>query len=280
MKFLLLPIALLTTLTLSAQSVEDITQKHMGAMLVDLQAYIADNPEAADLQEAYNSGIQAAYVTGKNDVVVSLLGLQFDAVLAQEDAPEQEVIQTGMMLAQFAQQQGDNGAAQKVKAAFDERAEANPGSSYAQVSQALASMLSKPGIGSVPELSGTTLDGQEISVEDYRGKVVLLDFWATWCAPCIEELPSLKATYEKYHGKGFEIISISLDRSVEPLNKLISEETLSWVHLYDADQDVSLADRFGITSIPSMFLLNQNGKIVALDPRGAQLETEVAKLLE
>jgi len=266
---------------LSAQNVETIQEKHMGAMLEDLKTYIAENPEADDLEQAYQSGIQAAYVTGKNKEVVSLLNMQFASLLEREDAPEQEVIQTGMMLAQFAQQNGYTETVRLVQETFAERAEATPGSQYGQVAQALEGMLNKPGIGSQPELSGTTLEGNDISLEDYRGQVVLLDFWATWCPPCIEGLPEIKEVYEKYNDEGFEVIGISLDRSIEPLNDFIAEEELPWIHLYDSDQELSLADKFGITSIPSLFLLDQNGKIVALDPRGeGVLEAEVAKLLD
>jgi thiol-disulfide isomerase/thioredoxin len=269
------------TLSITAQtSVESITQKHMSAMLQDIKTYIQENPEAEDLSAAYQSGIQAAYVTGQNGEVVSLLDLQFDDLLSRENAPEQEVIQTGMMLAQFAQQNGQKDVMEKVKEIFEQRAAANPNSSYAQVTQALAGMVNKPGIGDTPELSGTTVDGKEISLEDYRGKVVLLDFWATWCPPCVEGLPEIKAVYEKYGDKGFEIIGISLDQSIDPLKTFIEEENLDWINLYDADQTASLADQFSVSSIPSLFLLNQEGEIVALDPRGpGVLENEVAKLL-
>jgi peroxiredoxin len=278
MKLSLLLTSLSFGIYVSAQSVQDITEKHMGALLTDIKAYIEANPEAADLNEAFQSGIQAAYVTGQNEEVVTLLDLQFDG-LVEQDAPEQELIQTGMMLAQFAQQNGNRDAAEKVKAVFEERAAENSDSSYPQVVQALTSMLGKPGIGDVPELSGTTIEGENISLEDYRGKVVLLDFWATWCPPCVEKMPEVKAVYDTYHEKGFDVIGISLDRSMDPLKSFIEEEKLGWANILDGDQEASLADQFGVTSIPSLFLLDQNGKIVALDPHGGDLEAEVAKLL-
>lgn len=250
-------------------------------MLEDIKTYIAENPEADDLNEAYQSGIQAAYVTGKNDEVISLLTLQFEGLLAEMQADDQAIIQTGMMLAQFAVQQGQSDTAQMVKDAFDERAEADPSSQYGQVAQALSGMLNKPGIGATPELTATTLEGNEISLEDYRGKVVLLDFWATWCPPCIEGLPEIKKAYAAYKDKGFEIIGISLDRTIEPLEDFIAEEDLDWVNVYDADQDSSLADQFSVTSIPTLYLLNQEGEIVAMNPRGeGVLEAELAKLLD
>lgn len=270
-----------TLLPIFATSVEEITATHMKAMLEDLKSYISDNPDASDLNEAYQSGIQAAYLIGETDAVVSLLKMQFTSLNEQENVEEQQLIETGMMLAQFAQQEGKMDSVKLVKEVFDGRAKENPSSSYAQVSQALQSMLNKPSIGSSPEFSGTTVEGTSISLDDYKGKVVLLDFWATWCPPCIESLPELKQVYQKYHKEGFEIIGISLDRSIEPLTEFIDEENLDWVHVFDDDQASSLADQFSVTSIPSLFLLDQDGKIVALDPRGeGELEAEVAKLLK
>lgn len=280
-KFLLLTCTILTTLSLSAASVKSITDKHMGAMLSDIKTYILENPEAEDLDAAYQAGIQAAYVTGQNKEVTALLTLQFEGLLAKEDAEEEAVIQTGMMLAQFSQQQGDKESTVMVQEAFAARAKENPGSSYAQVAQALEAMVNKIGVGDSPELSATTLEGKEISLAEFKGKVVLIDFWATWCPPCIEGLPEIKKAYHAYKDKGFEIIAISLDQSIEPLEEFIAEEDLNWINVFDADQKSSLADQFNVTSIPSLYLLDQEGKIVALNPRGeGVLEAELEKLLD
>ena len=268
-------------LTLSAASVQSITEKHMSAMLEDIKSYIAENPDAEDLSEAYQTGIQAAYVTGQNEEVISLLTLQFEDLLAEMQADDQAIIQTGMMLAQFAQQTGKSDTTRMVKEVFDERAEADPNSQYGQVAGELTRMLNTPAIGDTPELTATTLEGKEIALEDYRGKVVLLDFWATWCPPCIEGLPEIKKAYAAYKDKGFEIIGISLDQNIEPLEEFIAEEDLNWINIYDANQDASLADQFSVSSIPTLYLLDQEGKIVALNPRGeGVLENELAKLLD
>ena len=279
MKTILFTLCLALGTLAHAQSAQSILEKHMGAMLTDLNAYIEANPDAADLLDAIQSAVQAAFVTDQSEEVVRLLDLQFKALTAMDMPPEQETIQTGMMLAQFALQNGNSDAAKSVQDAFEVLAKKNPDAAYGQVGASLQAMLSKPSIGVSPELSGTTLDGDKISLEDYKGKVVLLDFWATWCGPCVRKMPEVKAVYDKYNKDGFDIIGISLDRSVDPLKEFIAENGLGWKNIFDGDQDQSLADQFGITSIPSLFLLNQEGTIVALDPHGGDLDGEVAKLL-
>jgi thiol-disulfide isomerase/thioredoxin len=150
---------------------------------------------------------------------------------------------------------------------------------FAQIYAQLDAQMNKPGIGTTPELSGTTLEGKQINLDDYEGKVVLLDFWATWCGPCIAEMPNVKKVYEDYHDKGFEIIGISLDRSVEPLKEYIAENNIAWANIYDADQENSIADQFSITAIPSMFIVGKDGKIAAVNARGPELGKTVAELL-
>jgi len=280
MKFIALLLLPSLLSPLFADNAKEISDRHMAAMLQELKTYIAGNPEAADLNEAYELGVQAAYMTDDTAEVVALLKMQFKGLTAQPGASEEQVIQTGMMLAQFSLQEGDGAPAREVKEVFDELAAANPDSSYGQVTAALRGMLETPQMGGVPELSGTTLDGKDISLEDYRGKVVLLDFWATWCGPCVEEIPNVKAVYDTYRDQGFEIIGISLDRSIDPLKEFIADKGLEWPTIFDADQKASLADQFGITSIPTLYLVDRDGKIAAMNPRGAALEPAVAKLLK
>lgn len=276
----LLAAGLLPVGPLSAASVEEITSEHYGAMLKDLDAYIQENPEADDLPAAYENAIQAAFSTGDTDKVVTLLGRQFDLLSEQKPLPVQELAQTGMMRAQFAMRNGNSGVVKEVHEDFKALAETRDDPIFQQVLGMLKGMTAKPAIGSEPELEGTTLEGEEISLDDYRGKVVMIDFWATWCGPCIAELPTVKAAYEKYHDKGFEIIGVSLDRSRETLVTFIEKENIAWPNIFDPGQEASLADQFGVTSIPSVFLVDQKGEIAALDPRGPQLEQELAKLLE
>ena len=129
-----------------------------------------------------------------------------------------------------------------------------------------------------PEFKVKDLKGKEISLEKYRGKVVLLDFWATWCGPCIAELPNVQKTYEKYKDKKFEIIGISLDRSATKLDNFLKKRELPWVHYWDDGDKV--ADQYRVTAIPSMFLLDGKGIIRTTNLRGAKLEKAVDALVK
>ena len=129
-----------------------------------------------------------------------------------------------------------------------------------------------------PNFEVKDLKGEELSLEKYKGHVVLLDFWATWCGPCIAELPNVKKVYEKYKDQKFQIVGISLDRALTPLETFVEQEELGWVHHWD--QGGQIANQYKVTGIPSMFLLDGQGIIRKAGLRGHALGTAVAELVE
>ncbi len=135
-----------------------------------------------------------------------------------------------------------------------------------------------------PDFDVKDLDGKPLAIANYKGKVVMLDFWATWCGPCVGEVPNVAAVYQKYHDKGFEIIGISLDREGDK-DKLISftkEHNMPWRQYFDGQYWTNqLAVKYGIQSIPAAFLLDASGKIIAKGEaiRGPALEPAVKKAL-
>jgi len=131
-----------------------------------------------------------------------------------------------------------------------------------------------------PDFNEKDTAGKPLSLSGYRGKVVLVDFWATWCGPCITELPNVLATYEKHHSAGFEIIGISLDQDGKKLANFVKEKKMTWPQFFDGNGwQNKLAQQYGVNSIPATYLLDREGKIVAKDLRGEKLEAAVAAAL-
>jgi thiol-disulfide isomerase/thioredoxin len=124
------------------------------------------------------------------------------------------------------------------------------------------------------------VDGSKFSLAQWKGKVVLIDFWATWCGPCMRELPNVKATYQAHHKDGFEIIGVSLDQDKAKLQQVIAAQGISWPQLFDGNGwDNVIAQQCAVRSIPATFLVGKDGVLIAAGLRGAQLDAAIAKAL-
>ena len=131
-----------------------------------------------------------------------------------------------------------------------------------------------------PDFAVKDTNGKPLSLAAYKGKVVLIDFWATWCGPCVKELPNVLDAYEKHHAGGFEIIGISLDSDRAKLDTFVKEKNMPWVQFFDGKGwQNELAQKYGINSIPATYLIDGEGKIIASGLRGDKLEAAVAAAL-
>jgi thiol-disulfide isomerase/thioredoxin len=139
------------------------------------------------------------------------------------------------------------------------------------------------------KVSGKTVEGKPFDISQYKGKVVIVDFWATWCGPCLAELPNLKKIYEKYHDRGLEVVGISLDDDGPELGKFLKDNDLPWRILHNSEPAKAEgkkrgfsdpnAEFYGITGIPTIILIDRHGKVISLDARGEQLATLVDGLI-
>lgn len=138
-----------------------------------------------------------------------------------------------------------------------------------------------------PDFVQPDANGKTFSLSDFKGKYVLVDFWASWCTPCRTEIPELKSVYEKYKDKNFTILSISLDNDKEKWMEAMANEQMPWLQLSDlkADQN-SAAKTYKVLGIPANFLIDPNGKIIAMgfkesfNPGGKALDKFLSKLIK
>lgn len=133
------------------------------------------------------------------------------------------------------------------------------------------------------DITGNTPEGKTIAISEYasKGKVVLVDFWASWCGPCIKEMPHVVAAYQKYKGKGFEIVGISLDEDKDKWTAAIKNLNMTWPNMSDLKGwESALSAPYNVTSIPFTLLIDKDGTIVAENLRGKELEDKLSELLK
>lgn len=132
-----------------------------------------------------------------------------------------------------------------------------------------------------PAFSMKDKDGKTVQLSDFKGKYVLVDFWASWCGPCRKENPNVVAAYKKYHDKGFEVLGISLDSKKELWLKAIEADGLAWTHVSDLKGwECATAQEYGVKAVPASFLIDPNGNVVGKDLRGEDLNKTLAQLFK
>jgi thiol-disulfide isomerase/thioredoxin len=195
------------------------------------------------------------------------------------DAPE-----VGGVIAQIRQEEfellGATGDDARIKALADKLAD-DPHPEVAMIAKktqarekTMADLRAHP-----VELKLAATDGRSIDLASLRGKVVLVDFWATWCGPCVEEMPAVRALYQKYHDQGLEIVGISLDQDPQALAQFVKTNAMPWPQSCDGKSFTgSVPQRFGVAAIPSMWVFDRKGLLVAT-PMGPRLPAAVAKAI-
>ena len=134
-------------------------------------------------------------------------------------------------------------------------------------------------VGNPIQVVGTTTDGKPLDWKKYRGRVVLVDFWATWCGPCLHELPNIRKMHDAYADKGFEVVGISMDEDRERLKLFLEKNPMPWPTLHEESGMNPTAVHYGISTLPATLLIDKEGNVITMDARGNQLEAQLAKLL-
>jgi peroxiredoxin/predicted negative regulator of RcsB-dependent stress response len=292
-------------------NVTEIQAKHDRAFIRDLSEYLRQNPKADDRDQAYaalfNKAIEhdwfseaeeqgRLYLKTDPDGPVKALAQiiltmgraqsgQYDEALKRfrelmqglgQNEQEEFAASFADNLAASAITAGEFATAREVYTTLLARFTDSP--NLKQKVQGDLKRLDKVG-KTVPSFASEDIKGRTVRVEAYRGKYVLIDFWATWCAPCIAELPRLQAAYRTYHDAGFEIIGISLDESKAAVVDFAKARNIPWPQLHNASASTDLVEGFGVSSIPATYLIDPEGTIVRLDVRGKALDETLKKLM-
>ncbi|WP_395056102.1 peroxiredoxin family protein [Flavobacterium sp.] len=131
-----------------------------------------------------------------------------------------------------------------------------------------------------PNFTAKNVGGKLVSLKESLGKVTIIDFWASWCAPCRKENPNMVSLYKEFHDKGLNIIGVSLDKDATAWKEAIAKDNLTWIEISNLKEwEDPIAATYNIEGIPATFLLDANGKIVAKNLLGNELKAKVADLL-
>jgi peroxiredoxin len=293
-------------------SVSALQDEHDRALLRDLKIYINEHPKADDIEQAYmlvfnkaiehdwfadHETIASRYLVEHPDGPIQSLARivgtmaraqagKYDEALARykelmrglgKEDQEEFAVNFADTLASAATAAGEYAIAKQVYETLLDRYGESP-TLRQKVREDLSRLdkVNKP----APALAVKDVKGASFRLPDLKGKYVLVDFWATWCAPCVAELPKVQEAYTKYHAAGFEVVGVSLDETRTALLDFVKARNIPWRQVHNASGGGDLVEAFGVNSIPATFLIDPEGTIIRLDLRGPALDQTLAKLIK
>lgn len=269
------------------ESFEAIVKRIESEKAQALEAYLAANPDAPDFQAGLEHLSRCYEIVGDESRQLATLGKLY-VFIAKGSASDLQAVQQNLYyrvnLLASSQAVKDVAKARSVvgQARKDLARHADTEGTQRMFAM-LEGMIDQPVIGGTLELAFTALDGTKVDLAAMKGKVVLVDFWATWCGPCIAELPNVKAAYDKYHDKGFEVIGVSLDdaKDKSKLEEFLRKKKLSWPQCFSGQGwSDPFTIKYGVTGIPATFLIGKDGRIAGIGVGGHELETKLDELLQ
>ncbi|MCA9175472.1 MAG: redoxin domain-containing protein [Planctomycetales bacterium] len=242
---------------------KDDTRKRVGAivefMQIERRVLDADNVELDSLPDLLEEAMAYCEANDLNERHLRFASSVVHAINRLEEAEEREEWFKGMG---------------GLFAKSDDRQLSRYGKRIAQPKAAGPSSA----VGKEMELAGTTVPGLPFDWTRYKGKVVIVDFWATWCGPCVREMPNVKAFYQKHHGDGLELVGVSLDKDLDAVANFVAEKKIPWETLV-GDENQDLATKYGVRGIPTLMLVDRTGKIVAAAHNIAGIAKKAEELL-
>jgi thiol-disulfide isomerase/thioredoxin len=197
----------------------------------------------------------------------------------EESQPQLTDITLAYTAGMLTEMSGDNKLATKTYERLAKVFSASKDPKLAEFAKVLEGVVRRLNlVGQEMKLEGKLLDGKELDLSKYAGKVVLITFWATDYPTCIRELPNLKACYDKYHAKGFDIVAFCLDRDKANVEDCVKARKIEWANVVGGDKPNPAMVYYGITNLPTTMLIGKDGKVMATNLRGEKLKETLAKL--
>jgi thiol-disulfide isomerase/thioredoxin len=269
----------------SLSALRQLGDEQAAEQLAAFAATLAESPVAPLAMEGKRMLIVAAAQEMFSSGDFAGAGALVDQTAALLKADPDDV-QTAGLAAQLAgaleQAPDADGVAARAMKTFGPLMAASTNPRIQQLGESFSGKLRLLGLpGNAMEIKGALLDGTPFDQTKLAGKVVLVDFWATWCGPCVAEIPNMLTEYEKYHAQGFEVVGISLDEDKADVEKFVAENKIPWPILFAGKgwQD-PVAQFYGISGIPQLVLIGRDGNVITLDVRGKKLGARLAELFK
>lgn len=240
------------------------------------ERFLADHPEASvgDRSQARRVAMLALALEGEADAAIEVFSAELTAIRRLDPSA---AIETATSLAAAVQRGNRPEAARQVYERLRRAFLLNAGvEAIVENRLARLELLGKP----APPIELPDLNGRQAAADTLTGKIVLIDFWATNCPPCLEELPQLRRLHADHEGRGFEIIAVSLDEEEETVRDYLERTKLPWRVCLSAADDHATREAYRVETIPANFLVGADGTIVRVDLHGVDLRAEVERLLK
>ncbi|MCX7423041.1 MAG: TlpA disulfide reductase family protein [Planctomycetia bacterium] len=290
---------------------ETIVARHR-ELLRDAAKYVEQNPTASDLDEVFAWGIETSRKLGLEAEATSLAEkcLQARTTSPNLKTPANQVLCVGLaksgrlndavtVFQESLQNVRFNAASDSLDLAVELVGQAGLAGEHAKAREVYATLRNRLGLNpnvtefcenrikkleladtDAPEIDMTDLSGKLTTVSSFKGKILLIDFWATNCPPCLAEFPKLKQLYADYHQQGFEIVGLSLDESREIVDAFQARAQLPWQLVNEAEQVKTAREKYRVRTIPSLFLVGRDGRVANVDLKGNDLRQAVERCLK